>query len=166
MARTPGRSRWILWPEVIMAKTEKEKTLTGKQRAFVDALLDPSMRSYADAYRAVYSTANMSPKVVRNEASKLRAHPGITMALDAARERVERERARDGVAERQAIRRRLWTEVDDPDTPSASRVQALRLLGLASGTGMFSESQRIEVSEPLPTSEAETMAEIEALLRE
>jgi hypothetical protein len=150
-----------------MAKTgTKVKELTGKQRAFVDAILDPEIRSYADAYRAVYSTASMSPKVVRNEASKLRAHPGVTMALDAARSRVERERARDGVAERQAIRRRLWAEVDDQDTPSASRVQALRLLGLASGTGMFSESQRIEVSEPMPASEAETMAEIEALLRD
>lgn len=149
-----------------MAKVEKRvKALTGKQSAFVDALLDPEMRSYADAYRAVYSCEAMSPKAIRNEASKLRAHPGVTMALDAARSRVERERARDGVAERQAIRRRLWSEVDDPDTPSASRVQALRLLGLASGTGMFSESQRIEVSEPMPASEAETMAEIEALLR-
>ena len=150
-----------------MVTTEsKIKPLTQKQDAFVQAVLDPEIRSYADAYRAVYVTEGMSPKVIGNAASKLRAHRGVTMALDAARDRVERERARDGVAERQAIRRRLWAEVDSEDTPSASRVQALRLLGLASGTGMFSESQRIELTEPMPATEAETMAEIEALLKE
>ena len=144
---------------------KKLKVLTQKQQGFVDGLLDPAIRTYADAYRAAYETGAMSPRVIRDEASKLRAHPGVAQALDRARDRVERERARDGVAERQAIRRRLWAEVDSEDTPSASRVQALRLLGLASGTGMFSESSKVELSEPMPSSEAEVMAEIEALLR-
>jgi hypothetical protein len=147
---------------VIMAVA---RDLTRKQQKFVTELQRPENRSYSDAYRASYDCDAMSPKAIRNEASKLRHHPGVTMALDAARERIEVEKRRDGVAERRAIRNRLWSEVDDPDTPAAARIQALRLLGLASGTGMFSETQRVEVSEPMPASEAEVIAEIEDLLR-
>ena len=138
------------------------KVLTKKQRAFVVNLQDPDVKSYSDAYRNAYDCEKMSPRAIRIEASRLHAHPLVTTELDKAAEKAARERARTKIAERQAVHRKLWSEVDDPDTPSSSRVAALRLLGLEAG--MFSE--RMEVSEPLPKSDAETLAEIEEILGE
>jgi len=136
------------------------KVLTKKQQAFVDALINPDIKSYSDAYREAYDCGKMSPKAIRIEASRLHAHPGVTQALDRAKDKIERERARTKIAERQAVHRKLWGEVDDPNTPSSSRVAALRLLGLEAG--MFSE--RMELAEKMPKSDAETMAEIEEIL--
>ena len=138
------------------------KVLTKKQQAFVLNLQDPDVKSYSDAYRKAYDCERMSPKAIRIEASRLHSHPLVTIELDKAAEKAARERARTKIAERQAVHRKLWSEVDDPDTPSSSRVAALRLLGLEAG--MFSE--RVEVSEPLPKSDAETLAEIEEILGE
>lgn len=138
------------------------RELTKKQRGFVDALLDPDIKSYSDAYRRAYDCGRMSAKAIRVEASKLHSHPGVTNALDRAREKADRERARTKIAERQAVHRKLWGEVDNPDTPSTSRVAALRLLGLEAG--MFSE--RVELAEKMPKSDADTLAEIEEILGE
>lgn len=138
------------------------KVLTKKQQAFVLNLQDPDVKSYSDAYRKAYDCERMSPKAIRIEASRLHAHPLVITELDKAAEKAARERARTKIAERQAVHRKLWSEVDDPDTPSSSRVAALRLLGLEAG--MFSE--RVEVSETLPKSDAETLAEIEEILGE
>ena len=136
--------------------------LTAKQRAFVDGILDPECPTLAEAYRRAYDTSGMSPKVVRNEASTLRGHPGVTMALEDAQRALERQRARNRMNQARAVMDRLWAETDAPDATSASRISALRLIGLESG--LFVERQRLEVSEPMPASEADTMAEIEALL--
>lgn len=144
--------------EVIRVANE----LTKKQQGFVTALLDPEVKSYSEAYRVAYACENMSPRAIRIEASKLHAHPKVTSALDKAKDKADRERARNKIAERQAVHRRLWAEVDGEETPSTARIAALRLLGLEAG--MFSE--RIEVGETLPKTDAETMAEIEEILGE
>lgn len=138
------------------------RELTKKQQSFVTGLLDPDVKTYSDAYRHAYNCDGMSPRTIRVEASKLQAHPLVTSALDKAREKAERVRARTKIAERQAVHRRLWAEVDAEETPATARIAALRLLGLEAG--MFSE--RVEVAEKMPKSDAETMAEIEEILGE
>jgi len=138
------------------------KALTRKQRAFVDAVIDPDIRTYADAYRQAYSAENMSNRAVRVEAARLHAHPGVVSALDKARTKMEKVKARTAIMERQAVKQKLWDEVDNYETPSASRVAALRLLGIEAG--MFAEKSKIEVSEPIPDSDIEIMAEIESML--
>jgi len=136
------------------------KELTKKQQSFVTALLDPDVKSYSEAYRVAYDCERMSPKAIRIEASRLHSHPLVTTALDKAKLKADRERARNKIAERQAVHRKLWGEVDNPDTPSTAKIAALRLLGLEAG--MFSE--RVEVAEKMPKSDAETIAEIEEIL--
>jgi phage terminase small subunit len=136
--------------------------MTHKKRAFAEALLDPECRSYSEAYRRAYDAEGMKPAAVRVEASKLAKDPNVTLIIDKHRARLEAQKARTAIAERQAITNRLWSEIDDPDTPSASRVAALRLLGL--NVGLFTERTEATLSEPLPQSEAETLAEIEDML--
>lgn len=138
--------------------------LTKRQLKFVEELLNPLNRSYVEAYRKAYDPSPESlPKTVRDNASRLRAHSGVSAALDAARVRLERERARDAASTRRAVTTALWNEVDSDSSNSGSRVAALRLLGLEAG--MFAEKQRVEVSEPLPESEADILAAIEDALR-
>ena len=110
------------------------RELTKKQQGFVTALCDPDVKSYSEAYRTAYDCGNMSQKAIRIEASRLHAHPGVSAALDKAKDKADRERARTKIAE--------------------------RLLGLEAG--MFSE--RIEVAEKMPKTDAETLAEIEEIL--
>tara|TARA_R110001583_G_scaffold182357_2_gene340094 strand:- start:1592 stop:2092 length:501 start_codon:yes stop_codon:yes gene_type:complete len=142
---------------------KRKEGLTGKQKNFVKALIDPECRSYSDAYRLAYDTTSMNPHTIRREASKLRNHPDITTAMEKEIERAERLQIRDSIAVRKAVNNRLWAEVDSPDTPSASRIQALKLIGVEAG--MFTEQKNISVSEgPMPKSRAEMLEEISDLL--
>ena len=136
--------------------------LTDKQRAFVEGVLDPNVKTLAEAYRSAYETGGMSPKVIRNEAAVLRAHHGVTMAVERAQAVLERQRARDRVSRARAVLDRLEREIDATDATPTSRIAALRLLGIQEG--LFSERSVVELAEPMPQSEADTLAEIEALM--
>ena len=100
------------------------------------------------------------------KASKLKSHPGVSLALERERARLERSRVRNQENTRRGILARLDNIADDQDQTGAVRVQALRLIGIAEVPGMFTESQRVEVGKALPDSESETLSEIEETLRE
>lgn len=138
--------------------------LTKKQKAFVEAVLDPDCGTLVEAYKRAYDTGSMTPKVIRNESSTLRAHPGITMAVERGQQALERHRARNRLNQARAVMDGLWAETTAMDATSASRIQAYRLIGLESG--LFTERQRIEVAEPMPESESDIMAEIESLFQD
>ena len=99
--------------------------LSIKQKLFADKILDGKNATLADVYRDVYQTKNMSPRTVRNEASNLYRHPGVTAYIERARERVEADRARRAVGEREAVRTRLWSEAEEADR-SSDRLTALK----------------------------------------
>ena len=138
-------------------------SLTPRQRGFVRALLEGA-ESITAAYRSSYTADKMSPEAVRVEASRLHKHPKVSLALDEGRAAEDRVRLRDGANRRRGVITRLDAIADDYDAPAASRVAALRLLGLESG--MFTEKQKVEVSHPTTTTEAETLIELEDTLRE
>ena len=81
---------------------------------------------------------------------------------DEFRKRAEDMRVRRSVGEREAIRKRLWSEADLADK-SSDRLTALKMLGQEAG--MFTD--RIEVVESSDVmSDAEVIAEIETVMRE
>ena len=142
--------------------------LTGKQQAFARAVVEPDpetgkARSLTADYRLAYDTKGCSPKTIRIEASRLRASPDIALAVDAENARVERLRARDEGNRARSVLSRLDNIAD---TASDNvKVQALRLLGLE--CGLFRERQSLEITPgQLPATEASTVAELEATLRE
>jgi|TARA_R110002012_G_scaffold241755_1_gene416043 hypothetical protein len=140
--------------------------LTARQVAFARGVFEGKARTLAEAYRAAYDVSGTSPaqkKAQANEASRLWKHPGVRAWVDRARREVDLRNARRAVGEREAIRTRLWAEVDGDHAPS--RLQALRLLGLE--CGMFREVNKLEVETNAATmSDAEVIAEIESTLRE
>lgn len=89
--------------------------------------------SAADAYRAAFNTANMLPKTVRDEASRLLKNPGVSTALEALRaekthqQRVSRQKVEDRLWER------LWSLIDGVDTPPQVQVRALTLAAELAG---------------------------------
>ena len=143
--------------------------LTEKQAAFARAVVEPDPetgkpRSLAGAYRSAYNTEKCSPKTVREAASRLRADSNVAAMVEREQGRVERLRVRDAANVRRGILTRLDSIADDPEQNGSARVAALRLAGLEAG--MFRERQSLEVSGALPGSDVETLAEIEATIRE
>ena len=111
--------------------------------------------SAADAYRAAFNTANMLPKTVRDEASRLLNNPHITPALEALRaekthqQRVSRQRVEDRLWER------LWSLIDGVDTPPHVTVRALTLA--AELAGMM---DGVSVQNPAPPTVEELEVEL------
>ena len=97
--------------------------------------------SAADSYRAAFNTANMLPKTVRDEASRLLKNPGVTAALEALRtqkthqQRVSRQKSEDRVWEH------LWGLIDGVETPPSVKVRALTLAAELAGL-MDRDSQK------------------------
>tara|TARA_R110002020_G_scaffold152829_1_gene331812 strand:- start:30 stop:503 length:474 start_codon:yes stop_codon:yes gene_type:complete len=137
--------------------------LTAQQRLFVQELLGGA-ETLTAAYRAAYKVSKMTADAVRVEASRLKKHPKVALALEEGRAAEERRMLRDGANKRRGVISRLDSIADDEESPSASRVAALRLIGLE--LGMFKERTAMEVSGPAPDSESATLLELENTLRE
>ena len=60
--------------------------LTPKQEKFVQGIIEG--KSQADAYRAAYSTKNMTDKTIREEASRLMSDPNISARVKELRNQV------------------------------------------------------------------------------
>ena len=137
--------------------------LTPRQRGFVEAILDGA-ETLTAAYRGSYNVRAMSAEAVRVEASRLNSNPKVALALSEGRASQERMKLRDGANKRRGVIFRLDAIADDLDNPAASRVAALRLIGIESG--MFKERTAVEMTSTAPESEAETLLELEEILRE
>ena len=143
--------------------------LTGKQQAFARAVVEPDpetgkARSLTAAYKLAYDTKGCSPKTMREEASRLRADPKVAAMVEAENARLERIRARDEGNRARGVLSRLDAIADNSESDNV-KVQALRLLGLE--CGLFRERQSLEIAPgQLPATEASTVAELEATLRE
>ena len=139
--------------------------LTERQRLFALSVLSGESKTLSEAYREVYDCKGDSAKQRKsqsNEASRLWSHPGVQKFSDEFRKRAEDMRVRRSVGEREAIRKRLWSEADLADK-SSDRLTALKMLGQEAG--MFTD--RIEVVESSDVmSDAEVIAEIETVMRE
>lgn len=133
--------------------------ITEKMFRFAEGVADGL--SAADSYRAAFNTANMLPKTVRDEASRLLKNPGVTAALEARRAEkthqqwVSRQKSEDRVWEH------LWELIDGVETPPSVKVRALTLA--AELAGMFNG---ISVQNPVPATAEELELELKQRLAE
>ena len=145
----------------------KLNDLTAKQSAFVRCLLkgDPASgkpMSQSDAYRHAYDADNMSDAAIWNEASKLCAHPVVSIRLHAGMKRLEDGALHSGLSLRSHVQRELYQLSTHADTDQA-KIRSLELLGKLDNVGAFVE--RIENTDTELTS-AQVRAEIERKLKE
>ena len=143
--------------QVIAGGKEPDK-LTGKQLAFVQAILKGANQS--DAYRLAYNAENMSPQAIWTEAGRLFRHPGVSRRITAGRAAQQRQALHTGASLRSHIERELF-ELSTNAESEANKIRALELLGKLDKVGAFSERVRVE-DEHLSAKEIE--AELQALL--
>ena len=123
-------------------KEGKEKRLTSKQQKFLEGLI--AGLSAVDSYRNAYVTENMSERAVRVESSRLKNHPIITLHLDRHSAAVDTQLRRNTLSSRGWIVSRLEQEATDSESPAASRISALALLGKVAGVDLFTEREKDE----------------------
>ena len=95
----------------------------------------------------------------------VRNHPGILDYAGQVRRTIAADRARSLRGERDRVRDRLWAEVEQAER-SSDRIAALRLLGSQTGVSMFTERLQVGPTGTEEISDAEVIAEIQALMVE
>jgi len=143
-----------------MSKTEDK--MTGKQRAFARALAmgdeHGKPMSISDCYRECYQTENMSDAVIRNEASKLASHRGVTMMVERLRREKERNAQAQAVGDRERVLEALRSWMLTAEPSDSAKITAAKLLGETQG--MFKQHQTVETVR----SSDELLAELDSLL--
>jgi hypothetical protein len=126
--------------ESIIMGEGKKKTLTTKQRGFIK---DVAMgKTKAQAYRDNYNT-RAKPKQAGTEGCKLSAKPIINAEIEAFRLALEAQAHYEGANLKALILHQLTIHALSPDTPPATRVRALELLGKSYDVGLFVERKEI-----------------------
>ncbi len=116
--------------------------LTAKQAAYAEAVAGGA--TLVEAYRGAYDTSRMAARTVENEASKLRAHHGVTTMIDDLLARKAAKAHAVGVRAEERIWRGVWALAEGKDTPPAVRSSALALA--AKMAGMLTE--KVEITAP------------------
>ncbi len=107
------------------------KGITEKMDAFARHVAEGT--SLADAYRAAFNTANMKPKTVRDDASRLAQHSGVRAAIEAYRAEIEARNRISAVEQEQRIWNEIWGLIEAEGVPPSVKVKALDLAARLSG---------------------------------
>ena len=147
---------------------KKVKPLTGKQEAFVRAILSDENLSQAEAYRRAYDAGNMSDHVVWNEASKLFMHRVVSMRIKDGRAKQEANALHSGASLRGVLEKELMkiiTAADDkgnPAEPQVIRLKAMDMIGRSAKSQYFLDRSEVTTVENL--TEKEVTEQLEAKL--
>ena len=123
---------------------------TEKQKKFAQAVADGD--SYSEAYRKAYDAEGSSPQTVRVNAHRVAHNANVSPMIDELNARNQRGLQRNLGSRRRWIVERLLDEAENPDSPAASRVKSLELLGKMAGL-FDSEKDRAEKREHATESE-------------
>ena len=135
--------------------------LTGKQRAFARCMADGMTQSAA--YREAYDAENMSGPVIRNEASKLMAHPDITVTVERLIGEKDRAILASGLSDRDRVLERLRGWIDDAEPTDSNKLRAAELLGKS--VGMFKEvTETVSIDRDAESVASELERRLESLL--
>ena len=126
--------------ESIIMGEGKKKTLTTKQRGFIKDVASGVTK--AQAYRNNYNT-RAKPKQAGTEGCKLSAKPIISAEIEAFKLALEAQAHYEGANLKALILHQLTIHAQSPDTPPASRIRALELLGKTYDVGLFVERKEI-----------------------
>lgn len=130
--------------------------LTAKQRKFAEGLVLGGL-SKAEAYRQAYNWRGASEKALRNNASKLAQHDGVSMAVKA----IEAERTARLWENKGAFRNWIMKGITDTANNTESditRLKALELAGRTRYASVFEEPQANEANTALSGAMVDTLA--------
>ena len=154
-------------PKPTLKLVKKESDLTIKQRAFVDGIIKGKLGSfkevYADVYDVTLTKQGKIPKWVEVEASRLMAHPKVSLSIQQGLERREVNAVASTTRTRSYVLEQLMRESKEAESDS-SRIRALELLGKT--VNLFSDTLEIKESRGTHDIEQDIESRIEALIRE
>lgn len=127
-------------PLDVLLTGKRNKTLTKKMQGF--ALDLATGETKAQAYRNNYNTKG-SAKTQANEGSRLAARPDISTEVELITEALEAAAAHSAAQLRGLVIGRLTKEALNMESPSASRITALKALGQVSEIAAFTERKEI-----------------------
>lgn len=137
--------------------------LTPKQRKFAEGLVLGGL-SKAEAYRQAYNWRGSSDKALRNNASKLAQHNGVSMAIRA----IEEERVARIWENKDVFRNWIMKGITDTANNTESditRLKALELAGKTRYASLYEEPAANESTSALNATLAATLAaRLECLL--
>ena len=144
-----GISRGDAWLELdalLIGRGMKKKSnkITDKQRLFAHEL-SSGRYSMAECYRRVYAAENMTPNAVRVEASRLAAHPNVSLLLERLRADKERNMQATSISDKERVLERLRHFIDSAEPTDSNKIRAAELLGKAAG--VFAHDLSISVTE-------------------
>ena len=87
----------------------------------------------ADAYRASFHTANMKPKTIRDEASRLAQNPGVARAIIEERQQIRHRNHIAALKTEDRIWVCVWALAENDNVAPSVRVKALHLAAQLSG---------------------------------
>lgn len=126
--------------ESIIMGEGKKKALTTKQKGFIK---DVAMgKTKAQAYRDNYNSKT-TKKLQGDAGYKLSAKPVINAEIEAFKLALEAQAHYEGANLKALILHQLTIHALSPETPPASRIRALELLGKSYDVGLFVERKEI-----------------------
>lgn len=127
-------------PLDILLTGKRNRNLTKKMQGFAVDLATGETK--AQAYRNNYNTKGKA-KTQGNEGSKLAKHPEIAKEVELITEALEAAASYTAGQLRGLVIGRLTKEAVDMESPSASRISALKALGQVSEIAAFTERKEI-----------------------
>jgi hypothetical protein len=116
-------------PKPTLQLVKKESDLTIKQRAFADAIIKGKLGSfkevYADVYDVTLTKQGKIPKWVEVEASRLMAHPKVSLSIQQGLQRREVNAVASTTRTRSYVLEQLMRESKEAESDS-SRNQSIR----------------------------------------
>ncbi len=120
---------------IMPVSTKPRQGLTSRQEAFCQAVAEGGTLSAA--YRACYSTDNMKPETVHNQASKLVAKPHVGARINQILSERESGYLHERVRLRNLVISGLEAIATDPTISASARVSALTRLGQIDEVQLF-----------------------------
>lgn len=120
-------------------ETPKTRVRSGTLPSGITAKMDLFARhvaegmSLANAYREAFNTANMKPRTISNDASRLAQHRGVSAAIKSYRAEFEARNRMEALERSDRIWDRLWHFIEDEHVPPAVKVRALDLAARLAG---------------------------------
>jgi hypothetical protein len=136
--------------------------LTAKQKRFAEGIVLEGLTG-ADSYRKAYSDKG-TPKTIGNNASRLKADSRIQMEMVALEQAKQVAALHSAEALRSLVISSLTSALIDPDTKTATKIQAAKVLGSVTEVAAFTERKEITHVKDSGEIRAQIMSQLKTMM--
>jgi hypothetical protein len=138
------------------------KALTSKQKQFCKGVA--MGKTGADAYREAYKT-KAKPKIVANDAYKLRKRPDINATIQAMEGAIQAAEYQTPAGLRALVIQTLVQTMIDPETKDAVKIAAAKTLGTVTEVAAFTERRETKVITSSEDAKSKLLAKLRDMMK-